>query len=127
MPTRLRRSYGLRDLHFITCSCYRRQSLLATRHARDVRIFEQVRRKYKCEVVGYVVMPEHFHVLIGEPETGTTFDRFTSSEAERFPSPSEPDGKAIQQPTPALDRRRIRNPEPPFLAGSHLRFQCLLR
>ena len=22
------------------------------------------------EVVGYVVMPEHFHVLIGEPEIG---------------------------------------------------------
>jgi putative transposase len=67
MPGRLRRIYGLRDLHFITC-CYRRQPLLATRHALGVfiRIFEQVRRKYKFEVVGYVVMPEHFHILIGD-------------------------------------------------------------
>jgi len=27
-------------------------------------------RKYKFEVVGYVVMPEHSHILIGEPEKG---------------------------------------------------------
>src|SRR5205807_6203137 len=69
MPSRLRRIYGLGDFHFITGSCYRRQPLLGTRHAREVflRIFEQVRRKYKFEVVGYVVMPEHFHILIGEP------------------------------------------------------------
>jgi putative transposase len=33
-----------------------------------LRILEQVRRKYKFEVVGYVVMPEHFHMLIGEPQ-----------------------------------------------------------
>jgi putative transposase len=73
MPTRLTRIYGLRDLHFITCSCYRRRPLFGTRHARDVflRILEQVRSKYKFEVVGYVVMPEHLHILIGEPEKGT--------------------------------------------------------
>src|SRR5881394_804332 len=72
MPSRLKRIYGFRDLHFITCSCYRRRQLLGTRHARDVflRIFEQVRRKHKFEVAGYVVMPEHFHILIGEPEKG---------------------------------------------------------
>ena len=72
MPSRLRRIYGLRDFDFITCSCYRRQPLLGTRHAREVflRIFEQVRRKYQFEVVGYVVMPEPFHILIAEPEKG---------------------------------------------------------
>lgn len=72
MPGRLKRIYGFHDLHFVTCSCYRRRQLLGTKHARDVflRIFEQVRRKCKFEVVGYVVMPEHFHILIGEPEKG---------------------------------------------------------
>lgn|SRR5579859_949421 len=72
MPSRLKRIYGFRDLHFITCSCYRRQPLLGTNHSRDVflRILEQVRRKHSFEVVGYVVMPEHFHILIGEPEKG---------------------------------------------------------
>lgn len=73
MPTGLKRIYGFRDLHFITCSCYRRKPMPGTRHARDalLRILEQVRRKYRFEVVGYVVMPEQFHILIGEPETGT--------------------------------------------------------
>ena len=32
---------------------------------------EQARRRYGFVVVGYVVMPEHFHLLISEPEKGT--------------------------------------------------------
>ncbi len=34
-------------------------------------ILEQVRRRYGFVVAGYVVMPEHFHLLISEPEKGT--------------------------------------------------------
>jgi putative transposase len=73
MPSRLKRIYGGDDLHFVTCSCYRRQPLLGTKYSRDIflRVLEQVRRKYRFEVVGYVVMPEHFHILVGEPEKGT--------------------------------------------------------
>ena len=73
MPTRLKRIYGLRDLHFVACSCCRRQPLLGTKYSRGIflRVFEQVRRKYRFEVVGYVVMPEHFHIPVGEPEKGT--------------------------------------------------------
>jgi len=36
-----------------------------------LQILEQTRQKYRFVVVGYVVMPEHFHLLIGEPEKGT--------------------------------------------------------
>jgi REP element-mobilizing transposase RayT len=32
-----------------------------------LKIFEEVRQKYEFQVVGYVVMPEHIHLLIGEP------------------------------------------------------------
>jgi putative transposase len=32
---------------------------------------EQGRQQYGFVVVGYVVMPEHIHLLIGEPERGT--------------------------------------------------------
>jgi len=35
-----------------------------------LEILEQVRRRYTFVVVGYVVMPEHFHLLISEPERG---------------------------------------------------------
>jgi putative transposase len=32
-----------------------------------LKVFE-VRQKYEFQVVGYVVMPEHIHLLIGEPD-----------------------------------------------------------
>lgn len=70
MPWGLRRCQQSGDLHFITFSCYRRQPLLATPQAR--RVFEQtlerVRRWYGLFVTGYVVMPEHVHLLVSEPE-----------------------------------------------------------
>jgi putative transposase len=66
----LHRYYGGRDLHFITCSCYQRAPLLATARRRDLllAILERTRQRYGFVVVGYVVMPEHFHLLISEPE-----------------------------------------------------------
>lgn len=72
MTKGLVRYYGNQDLHFITCSCYRRQLQLKTGKRRDLflRILEQTRRKYPFVVHGYVVMPEHFHLLITEPEVG---------------------------------------------------------
>jgi REP element-mobilizing transposase RayT len=68
----LHRYYGTQDLHFITCSCYHRQPKLGTPERRDlfVEILEETRRKYRFVVHGYVVMPEHFHLLITEPELG---------------------------------------------------------
>jgi putative transposase len=59
-------------LHFITFSCYQRMKLLDTAAARDTfeHELERVRRWYGCAVAGYVVMPEHVHLLIGEPEHG---------------------------------------------------------
>jgi putative transposase len=69
----LKRYYGAGDLHFITCSCFGRQPLLGTPRRRDLllTVLEQVRRRYQFVVVGYVVMPEHIHLLIGEPQEKT--------------------------------------------------------
>ena len=73
MPRRLQRYYGGGDLHFITCSCYRRLPLLGTAGRRNLflQVLEQVRRRYQFVVVGYVVMPEHFHLLMSEPQQKT--------------------------------------------------------
>jgi len=59
-------------LHYITCSCYRRMPLLGTARRRDafLRALERVRRSYDFTVMGYVVMPEHIHLLVSEPERG---------------------------------------------------------
>ena len=68
----LKRYYGLGHLHFLTFSCYRRRPYLATRRARDrfVRTLEQVRTHWQFRLIGYVVMPEHVHLLISEPLKG---------------------------------------------------------
>ena len=70
MTEGLKRFYGNHHLHFITGSCYQRRPLLYLPHRRDLflSVLEQVRRRYHFMVVGYVVMPEHFHLLISEPE-----------------------------------------------------------
>jgi putative transposase len=31
-------------------------------------VLEQMRQRYSFVVVGYVVMPEHFHLLISQPQ-----------------------------------------------------------
>ncbi len=70
MPARLHRYQQSRDLHFITFSCYHRQAKLGDPSARAVfeHALEQTRRKYRLGVLGYVVMPEHVHLLVSEPE-----------------------------------------------------------
>ena len=72
MPSGLHRTYGADHLHFITCSCYRRLPFLRAVRSRDrfLSILEQTRQHYRFVVVGYVVMPEHIHLLITEPEVG---------------------------------------------------------
>jgi len=56
--------------HFIPFSCYRRQPYLGAPQPRDLfeRSLEAMRRRYRFVVGGYVVMPEHVHLLPGEPE-----------------------------------------------------------
>ncbi len=46
--------------------------LLDSAAAKDTfgRELERVRRWYGCFITGYVVMPEHVHLLISEPERG---------------------------------------------------------
>ena len=72
MPANLHRYYGAGYLHFITTSCYQRRPLLCTPRSRDLflEVMEQIRKRHQFVVVGYVVMPEHVHLLFGEPERG---------------------------------------------------------
>jgi putative transposase len=73
MPSGLKRYYGKGHLHFITFSCHRRLPLLKTARARDIFVkeLEKVRAAMGFRLLGYVVMPEHVHLLIGEPPQGT--------------------------------------------------------
>jgi putative transposase len=69
MPKGLHRYQRTRHLHFLTFSCYRRLPYLGAATSRDLfeSALERVRRRYEFAVKGYVVMPEHVHLLVSEP------------------------------------------------------------
>ena len=70
MPGGLRRYQHAGQLHYITFTCYHRTPNLDDLRARELfeRTLERVRRWYGFCVSGYVVMPEHVHLLVSEPE-----------------------------------------------------------
>ena len=70
MPWGLKRLHHSGQTHFVTFCCYHRRRLLTA--DASCRIFEsaleRVRHIYRLNVYGYVVMPEHVHVLLSEPQ-----------------------------------------------------------
>ncbi len=70
MTSGLKRFQQGNCLHFLTFSCYRRQPLLGTPTARSIfeEELERIRLWYGIFIRGYVVMPEHVHLLVSEPE-----------------------------------------------------------
>ncbi|MFZ0769993.1 MAG: transposase [Candidatus Sulfotelmatobacter sp.] len=73
MTEALHRFYGGRDLNSLTFSCYQRQPFFNNAAHCDLflTILERVRRRYRLVVLGYVVMPEHVHLLLSEPQRAT--------------------------------------------------------
>jgi len=73
MRNPLIRIYGQGHLHFVTFSCCGRRPHLGSSEARDcfVQILDGVRLRHEFRMIGYVVMPEHVHLLIGEPMNGS--------------------------------------------------------
>jgi putative transposase len=73
MPRGLVRYHHTGNFHFITFSCFHRAPYLASPSARDLfeNAVERTRRRSKFVIAGYVAMPEHIHLLIGEPLKGT--------------------------------------------------------
>jgi putative transposase len=73
MPDGLVRLHHSGQSHFLTFSCFRRQPLLARMHMEDAFILalEEVRRRFQMRIYGYIVMPEHVHMLVSEPDCAT--------------------------------------------------------
>ena len=73
MPARLERYQQGGDFHFLTFSCHDRLPFLA--NPRSCNLFEHAlettRRRYVFFVLGYVIMPEHVHLLVSEPRRAT--------------------------------------------------------
>lgn len=72
MPLGLKRFQSSKQSHFITFSCYDRLPRFENERLRSMFIesLERTRERYRFRVFGYVVMPEHVHLLVSEPEIG---------------------------------------------------------
>ena len=111
MPKNLKRYYGRGELHFITFSCYRRLPLLKTIRARNlfIRALGEIRDRHKFLLVGYVVMPDHVHLLIGEPPSGTpsVVLKALKQRVSRDLRQSERDGGASQLRPPLVSENSL--------------------
>jgi len=108
VPSKLQRYYGSGDLHFVTASCYQRQPLLGTPYRRDLflRVLELMRRRYRFVVLGFVVMPEHFHLLVSEPQRktlSTVIQALKLGFSRRLLGPRV----GVREPAPAATANRI--------------------
>ena len=70
MPSELKRFHLSGQSHFITFGCYHRRRLFVTDASCQIfeSALERVRHNYKLYVYGYVVMPDHIHLLLSEPQ-----------------------------------------------------------
>jgi len=59
------------EFHSLTFSCFRCRGYFSTDGTRDLfeDALERVRQRYLFVVGGYVVMPEHLHLLVNEPKS----------------------------------------------------------
>src|SRR5579871_1154534 len=73
MPDGLKRLHHSGQAHFLTFSCYHRLPLLTqlSMQADFLIALERVRKRFEMRVFGFVVMPEHVHLLVSEPARGT--------------------------------------------------------
>ncbi len=93
MPWGLERFQREDHDHFVTFSCYERRPYFNSSEAREVfeRSLERARKRYRFGVLAYVVMPEHVHLLVSEPE-------------------AEPLSKALQSMKLSVSKQSARRP-----------------
>jgi len=80
MPWGLKRFQESGHTHFVTFSCYHRLKLLTPDPSKCIfeLALERVRSNFGLHVYGYVIMPEHVHLLLSEPERGLLADALKS-------------------------------------------------
>jgi putative transposase len=73
MPRGLVRYHSSGQFHFVTFSCHKRQPSLARSAGYAVfeHALERVRQTHSLVIAGYVLMPEHVHLLVSEPQAGS--------------------------------------------------------
>jgi len=95
MTEGLRRFHHSAQSHFVTMSCDHRQPRFSAPATCDffLRCLEEMRRRFRMRIYGYVVMPEHVHLLVSEPRP-------------TLPEPRVPEPTA---PGPTVPQVRVRS------------------
>jgi REP element-mobilizing transposase RayT len=108
MTEGLHRFYSGNDLHFLTFSCYRRRPLLRNEAYCNLflKILDRVRRRYRLVVLGYVVMPEHVHLLVSEPQRETLFQIDGSGDSVTFGQQMSATGPECSEPNSVTGQTR---------------------
>ncbi|HEX3742272.1 MAG TPA: transposase, partial [Terriglobales bacterium] len=80
MPSGLKRFQNTKQTHFVTFTCYHHRPNLSTVASRDLfeSSLECVRIIFQLRIFGYVVMPDHVHLLVSEPDRRTLADALKS-------------------------------------------------
>jgi putative transposase len=80
MPWGLKRFQNTGQSHFVTFSCFRRRKFFTS--DASMRVFELALERVRCtfglRIYAYVVMPDHVHLLLSEPERQTLADALKS-------------------------------------------------
>ncbi|MDE1178096.1 MAG: transposase [Edaphobacter sp.] len=88
MPIGLERRQSTGQLHFVTFSCYHRLPFLDSSEPKNVleRAVERARQSHSLDIYAYVLMPEHVHLLTGEPDVRTlaSFLRVVKGESSKL-------------------------------------------
>src|SRR5690242_7488967 len=76
MPHGLKRCQQSKQAHFIIFTCYHRRRGFNSPAAYDLflQVLEQMRQRFSLRIYGYVVMPEHVHMLLRDPVSALLVD-----------------------------------------------------
>lgn len=108
MP-RLRHFDNLNTGRFVTFSCYKRYQLLTYQPAISIflMVLDELRSKSNVRLLGYVVMPEHVHLVLHPPDglkIGQWVGELKSRSARRIFAAGHPDERRLS--VGEGDRRR---------------------
>jgi len=76
VPHGLKRFQQSAQSHFVTFTCYHRRASFDAPQTYDLflQVLETMRRRFAPRIYGFVVMPDHVHLLLSEPEHGLLAD-----------------------------------------------------
>lgn len=73
MPKKRKIYIGEGHYHYVTFSCYRRKKLLKDERAKQivVHVLSKVIRNWDVTLTGFVIMPDHVHLILGYMDDGS--------------------------------------------------------